>query len=153
MTPSALRFCQMAWDESCDRTLAEIGKHAIEKPPPICILKNFLGEKRARFWYEWNKPLKPKQREFPKKSQPFDRYLDMYRDPREIARTVQRERLERRVREGEVRPAAYPDVFYGENKRSMEPWQHARLMERNTGRGIYARLYADFKNPGLRPPS
>uniref|UniRef100_A0A1I8BCU4 Large ribosomal subunit protein mL38 n=1 Tax=Meloidogyne hapla TaxID=6305 RepID=A0A1I8BCU4_MELHA len=47
ITPSSLRFCQIKWDLSCDKTL------------------NSLGVKSPRYWYEWNKPLKPEQKEFP----------------------------------------------------------------------------------------
>ncbi|KAI6234384.1 39S ribosomal protein L38, mitochondrial [Aphelenchoides fujianensis] len=135
ITPSALRFCQMEWHESCDETLKSLGM----KPP--------------RFWYEWNAPLKPEQKEFPIKTMPFDQYLDMYRDPREVEWRLQREWLERRVHEGEVKPAKFPDVHYAENKKALPHWIHRRLMDKNVGQGAYARLYSDFQNPAFQSRS
>ncbi|KAI6179401.1 39S ribosomal protein L38, mitochondrial [Aphelenchoides besseyi] len=132
ITPSALRFCQMQWDESCDETLKS------------------LGMKSPRFWYEWNEPLKPEQKEFPLKPMPFDRYLDMYRDPREVEQSIRRKWLEQRVHEGEVKPSKYPDFNYAENKKTLPSWIHHRLMEKNVGKGAYARLYSDFQNPAFQ---
>lgn len=106
--------------------------------------------KSPRFWYEWNAPLKPPQKEFPMKSMPFDLYLDMYRHPKEVERTLFREWLEKRVHEGSVEKPKYPDIFYAENKATMPPWMHQRLIDKNTGAGVYARLYSDFVNPAFQ---
>jgi len=132
ITPSALRFSQMEWDETCDELLSSIGM------------------KSPRFWYEWNRPLKPEQKEFPMKPMPFDRYLDMYRDPAEVRQTVAREWLERRVLEGPVVKPKYPDIFYAEHRKELVPWVHRRLMEKNMGQGIYSRLYSDYVNPAFQ---
>ncbi|KAL3123181.1 hypothetical protein niasHT_010351 [Heterodera trifolii] len=54
MSPSALRFCQIKWDKSCDQTMHR------------------LGLKTPRYWYEWNEQMAPEQKEFPMKPMPFD---------------------------------------------------------------------------------
>jgi hypothetical protein len=122
----------MEWHESCDKTLAD------------------AGMKSPRFWYEWNEPVKPAQKEFPMKPMPFDRYLDMYRNPKEVLHTLYRDWLETRVHVGEMTKTKYPDIFYAENRRAMVPWIHRRHIQRNTGTGIYAKLYSDFTNPALQ---
>uniref|UniRef100_A0A915ED56 Mitochondrial ribosomal protein L38 n=1 Tax=Ditylenchus dipsaci TaxID=166011 RepID=A0A915ED56_9BILA len=102
ITPSAVRFCQMKWDESCDVALHE------------------LGLKSPRYWYEWNQLLKPLQKEWPMKPVPFNHYLNMYRDPAEVRRSVQRKRLEMLVNQGsgdKLEKPKYPDVFYRENRK------------------------------------
>lgn len=106
--------------------------------------------KSPRFWYDWNEPRKPKQSKFPMKAMPFDLYLDMYRNPKEVQRTIAREWLEKRVHEGEVKKPKYPDIFYAENKKAMPPWLHQRHIDKNTGSGIYARLYSNFLNPAFQ---
>lgn len=132
VTPSALRFCQMDWDESCDQALAK------------------LGMKSPRFWYDWNEPLKPPQKEFPMKPMPFDEYLDMYRNPKEVERTLYREWLDELVHKGQVEKPKYPDIFYAENKKRMPVWIHRRYMEKNTGSGIYEKFYSEFLNPAFQ---
>lgn len=54
-----------------------------------------LGLKSPQFEYEYTPALKPEQKEFPKKAQPFDLYLDMYRDPKEVEAELLEERLKR----------------------------------------------------------
>jgi hypothetical protein len=58
--------------------------------------------------------------------------------------------LEKRVHEGEFKKPKYPDIFYAENKKSMPPWLHRKLIEKNTGSGVYERLYSDFVNPAFQ---
>ncbi|CAD5208938.1 unnamed protein product [Bursaphelenchus xylophilus] len=132
MTPSAIKFCQVEWDENVDYILHE------------------QGLKSPRFWYEWNEPVKRAQKEFPLKPRPFDKYLDQYRPSEEVLKTVYREWLEKRVHEGKVEKAEYPDIFYAENKKKLPHWQHAQLMDKNVGRGPWARLYDDFQNPAFQ---
>jgi large subunit ribosomal protein L38 len=103
ITPSSLRFCQVKWHEECDKTLHK------------------LGMKSPRYWYEWNEDYKPEQKEFPMKAMPFDLYLDMYRSPESVRREIEKKRIERLVREGEIKPSKYPDIFYAENKKKLPP--------------------------------
>ncbi|VDM56239.1 unnamed protein product [Angiostrongylus costaricensis] len=77
ITPSFISFFQTSYDISVKNQLHGMG------------LKSPLYE------YKYNEPLKPEQKEFPKKPQPFDLYLDMYRDPKEIEQELLEERLRR----------------------------------------------------------
>uniref|UniRef100_A0A914Z8Q2 Large ribosomal subunit protein mL38 n=1 Tax=Panagrolaimus superbus TaxID=310955 RepID=A0A914Z8Q2_9BILA len=123
ITPSALNFSQIKYDESVDKTLHQIGM------------------KSPRFFYEWNEPLKPKQIEFPKKAMPFNHYLDMYRPPELVKREMFKKKLERLVHQGKCEKAEYPDIFYPENKKKLPVWQHKELMRENIGSDKYAALY------------
>jgi hypothetical protein len=84
------------------------------------------------------------------KPMPFDLYFDMYRNPKEVKKTLDREWLEKRVHEGKVERTKFPDIFYAENKKEMPPWLHQRHIDRNMGTGVYARLYSDFANPAFQ---
>uniref|UniRef100_A0A7E4V3R5 Large ribosomal subunit protein mL38 n=1 Tax=Panagrellus redivivus TaxID=6233 RepID=A0A7E4V3R5_PANRE len=123
LTPTAVSFAQFRWDESVDETL-----HAI-------------GSKSPRFFYEWNEPLKPEQKEYPAKPMPFNLYLDMYRPPEVVQREMFSKKLERLVHDGKCEPAPYPDMFYAENRKKLPNWQHKELIKENTGAGKYASLY------------
>lgn len=132
LTPSCLKFSQMEWTESVDKTLES------------------QGIKSPRFWYDWNEPSKPQQREFPIKSVPFDRYLDMYRPPEVVDRQVRREWLEKKVHEDKVEKSQYPDLFYADNKKTLPHWQHRQLIDKNLGKGIWSRLYSEHQNPAFQ---
>uniref|UniRef100_A0A183CBX2 Large ribosomal subunit protein mL38 n=1 Tax=Globodera pallida TaxID=36090 RepID=A0A183CBX2_GLOPA len=132
MSPSALRFCQIKWDESCDQTL------------------HGLGFKSPRYWYEWNKQMSPDQKEYPMKPMPFHYYLDMYRNPETVRREVQRKRLEKlvKLKPGEkLEPEPYPDIDYMKNWSEKPFFEHERLMKENVGEGVWAALYSDYENP------
>uniref|UniRef100_A0AC34RA22 39S ribosomal protein L38, mitochondrial n=1 Tax=Panagrolaimus sp. JU765 TaxID=591449 RepID=A0AC34RA22_9BILA len=123
LTPSALNFAQVKWDESVDETLHQI------------------GSKSPRYFYDWNEVLKPEQKEFPKKPMPFNHYLDMYRPPELVHRDMFKRKLEKLVHEGKCEAAEYPDVMYVENKKKLPRWQHLELIDENLGAGKYAALY------------
>lgn len=38
-------------------------------------INQLLGMKIPRYWYDWNEDLRPEQREFPKKSMPFNEFF------------------------------------------------------------------------------
>jgi len=136
VTPSAIRFCQVLWDESVDNAL------------------HGMGLKSPRYWYEWNAPLKMKQKEFPLKPMPFNHYLDMFRPPDLVRKQIQREKLERLVKlppgTKHLKKPKYPDIFYAEHKKEMPPWQNQQMIKRNTGSGVYAALYQDYINPATQ---
>uniref|UniRef100_A0A915AEE4 39S ribosomal protein L38, mitochondrial n=1 Tax=Parascaris univalens TaxID=6257 RepID=A0A915AEE4_PARUN len=126
LTPSSVAFAQVVWDVSVNKAL-----HA-------------LGMKAPLYEYEYRSPLKVPQKEFPNKAQPFDLYLDQFRDPLE----VEAELLKRRLRMSRVdeRPQQpkYPDMNYAENKKKLPAWQHARLISENSGQG---KNFALWNNP------
>uniref|UniRef100_A0A9J2PH76 Large ribosomal subunit protein mL38 n=1 Tax=Ascaris lumbricoides TaxID=6252 RepID=A0A9J2PH76_ASCLU len=126
LTPSSVAFAQVVWDISVNKAL-----HA-------------LGMKAPLYEYEYRPPLKMPQKEFPNKAQPFDLYLDQFRDPLE----VEAELLKRRLRMSRVdeRPQQpkYPDMNYAENKKKLPAWQHARLISENSGQG---KNFALWNNP------
>ncbi|KAI1722561.1 phosphatidylethanolamine-binding protein [Ditylenchus destructor] len=135
LTPSAVKFCQMKWDESCDKRLHE------------------MGMKSPRYWYNWNEALRPKQAEYPKKPMPFDKYLSMYRDPKAVRKDIWRQRLDMLANlppGKKLEQPKYPDILYADNAKKMPYWAHMNLLKKNRGEGIYAALYRDHQNPVSR---
>ncbi|VDK46916.1 unnamed protein product [Anisakis simplex] len=126
LTPSSIAFSQVLWDLSVNK------------------LFHSLGMKAPIYEYEYRPPLKMMQKEFPNKAQPFDLYLDQFRDPTE----VESELLKRRLRMSRIaqRPQQpkYPDMNYSENKKKLPAWQHARLIKENSGTG---KNFALWNNP------
>ncbi|KAF7637421.1 hypothetical protein Mgra_00003165, partial [Meloidogyne graminicola] len=132
MTPSSLRFCQIKWDLSCDKAL------------------HSLGVKSPRYWYEWDQPLKPEQKEFPLKSMPFNYYLQMFRNPETVRKDVQKKKLEMLIKLNQnkcLEPQKYPDIFYMQNRLNLPPFVHERNIKINIGEGIYSYLYNNYENP------
>ncbi|KJH46607.1 phosphatidylethanolamine-binding protein [Dictyocaulus viviparus] len=119
ITPSSLLFFQTSYDISVKERL-----HAIGLKSPI-------------YEYKYNEALKPEQKEFPKKPQPFDLYLDMYRDPKEVEQELLVERL-RRAQLDDYEAPKWLDPNYNENKRVLPAWQHRRILARE---GRYRALY------------
>uniref|UniRef100_A0A0K0DFG9 Large ribosomal subunit protein mL38 n=1 Tax=Angiostrongylus cantonensis TaxID=6313 RepID=A0A0K0DFG9_ANGCA len=119
ITPSFISFFQTSYDISVKNQLHGMG------------LKSPLYE------YKYNEPLKPEQKEFPKKPQPFDLYLDMYRDPKEIEQELLEERL-RRAQLDDYQAPKWLDPNYNENKKVLPAWQHRRILARE---GRYKALY------------
>ncbi|ULU09510.1 hypothetical protein L3Y34_014132 [Caenorhabditis briggsae] len=111
LTPSAIRFFQTSYDKSVKTTLHSLG------------LKSPLYE------YEYRQALKPAQREFPEKPQPFDLYLDMYRDPKEVEKEILEKRLAE-VKLDHVEEPEWIDPNWVENKKTLPAWQHDRILER-----------------------
>ncbi|CCD68049.1 Large ribosomal subunit protein mL38 [Caenorhabditis elegans] len=112
ITPSAIRFFQTSYDNSVKMAL-----HGLGMTSPL-------------YEYEHRPALKPAQREFPEKPQPFDLYLDMYRDPKE----VEQEMLEKRLAEVKldyVKEPKWVDTDYVENKKKLPAWLHAKKLERD----------------------
>jgi len=131
ITPSAIRFCQTKWDESCDGAMKSIG---------ISI---------PRYFYMWNEKIKPEQKEFSMKSVPFDLYMDMYRNPATVKKEIQRKRLELLIdsQSDVLSPQKYPDLFYDEHVKNMPKFAHRDKIQQNIGKGIWSAIYSDYKNP------
>lgn len=126
ITPSAVSFSQVTWDISVNDFLHKIGM-------------------KAPFYrYQFRPKLKMKQKEFPNKPQPFDCYLDQFRDPVEMETEVLKKRLAiRTLCENPVRPK-YPDISFSEHRQALPHWQHTRILKENAGVG---RFYALWNNP------
>nr|CAD2185619.1 unnamed protein product [Meloidogyne enterolobii]CAD2196341.1 unnamed protein product [Meloidogyne enterolobii] len=131
ITPSSLRFCQIKWDPSCDRAL------------------HSLGVKSPRYWYEWDQPLKPEQKEFPLKPMPFNHYLQMFRNPETVRKEVLKKKLEMLVKSKEehLKPQKYPDIFYMQNRLNLPSFVQEKNIKINIGEGIYSFLYNNYENP------
>ncbi|GMT29799.1 hypothetical protein PFISCL1PPCAC_21096 [Pristionchus fissidentatus] len=112
LTPSALLFSNVAYDVSVKEAL-----HAQSLQSPI-------------FEYEWRERSKRAQKEHPLKPMPFDLYLDQFRDPKEVQAELVRERLEK-VGIDDVTPPRFLDDNYVENKKNLDAWRHAKLLEKN----------------------
>ncbi|EGT34123.1 hypothetical protein CAEBREN_22866 [Caenorhabditis brenneri] len=122
LTPSAIRFFQTSYNNSVKTALHSLG------------LKSPLYE------YEYRPALKPAQREFPEKPQPFDLYLDMYRDPKEVEKEVLEKRLSE-VKLDNVKEPKWIDPDYVENKKKLPAWLHSKQLER---KGVgYAKYHND----------
>ncbi|CAI2307851.1 unnamed protein product [Caenorhabditis sp. 36 PRJEB53466] len=113
LTPSAIRFFQTSYDDSVKKALHSLG------------LKSPLYE------YEYTPALKPTQREFPEKPQPFDLYLDMYRDSKEVEQEILEQRLAA-VQLEDVQEPKWVDPDYVENKKKLPAWLHAKMIERKS---------------------
>ncbi|VDO48089.1 unnamed protein product [Haemonchus placei] len=119
ITPSCATFFQTAYEISVKNRLHKMG------------LKSPIYE------YQYNEALKPEQKEFPKKPQPFDLYMDMYRDPKEVEQELLEERL-RRAQLDDYQAPKWLDPNYNENKKELPAWQHRRILARE---GRYRALY------------
>ncbi|KAJ1359756.1 hypothetical protein KIN20_018551 [Parelaphostrongylus tenuis] len=119
ITPSCISFFQTSYDISVKNRL------------------HLMGLKSPIYEYKYNEALKPEQKEFPKKPQPFDLYLDMYRDPKEIEQELLEERL-RRAQLDDYQAPKWLDPNYNENKVVLPAWQHRRILARE---GRYKALY------------
>ncbi|XGW23480.1 hypothetical protein V3C99_005593 [Haemonchus contortus] len=119
ITPSCATFFQTTYEISVKNRLHKMG------------LKSPIYE------YQYNEALKPEQKEFPKKPQPFDLYMDMYRDPKEVEQELLEERL-RRAQLDDYQAPKWLDPNYNENKKELPAWQHRRILARE---GRYRALY------------
>ncbi|CAG9538003.1 unnamed protein product [Cercopithifilaria johnstoni] len=124
-TPSALSFAQASWDVSVNEALHRIGMKS-----PI-------------YEYRYNPPVKVDQKEFPLRSQPFNLYLDQFRDPKEIHADLLKRRLQMRKIDKSPEQPEYPDIDYAEHKKNTPFWQHDRLMKENSGSGRYKALWSN----------
>ncbi|KAF1769285.1 hypothetical protein GCK72_001101 [Caenorhabditis remanei] len=119
LTPSAIRFFQTSYDNSVKTKL------------------HSLGLKSPLYDYEYRPALKPDQREFPEKPQPFDLYLDMYRDSKEVEKEILEKRLSE-IKLDNVEEPKWIDPDYVENKKKLPAWLHAKILERKgVGHGKY----------------
>ncbi|VDK68145.1 unnamed protein product [Litomosoides sigmodontis] len=122
-SPSALSFAQASWDVSVNKALHK------------------MGMKSPIYEYEYNPPVKMDQKEFPLKPQPFNLYLDQFRDPKEVHADLLKRRLQmRKINKNPEKPE-YPDINYAEHKKNMPFWQHDNLMKENSGSGLYKALW------------
>ncbi|EFO20240.1 phosphatidylethanolamine-binding protein [Loa loa] len=124
-TPSALSFAQASWDVSVNETLHRIGMKS-----PI-------------YEYQYNPPVKVSQKEFPLKPQPFNLYLDQFRNPKEVHADLLKRRLQMRRIDKNPEQPKYPDIDYVEHKKNMPFWQHDNLMRKNSGSGRYKALWSN----------
>ncbi|VDK64526.1 unnamed protein product [Onchocerca ochengi] len=124
-TPSALSFAQASWDVSVNEALHRIGMKA-----PI-------------YEYQYNPPVKMDQKEFPLKPQPFNLYLDQFRNPKKIHEDLLKRRLQMRKIDKSPEQPKYPDIDYVENKKNMPFWQHDNLLKENSGSGRYKALWSN----------
>ncbi|CAJ0592857.1 unnamed protein product [Cylicocyclus nassatus] len=131
ITPSSVLFFQTCYDDSVRLQLHEMG------------LKSPLYE------YKYNEPLKPEQKEFPKRPQPFDMYLDMYRDPKEVEKELLEERL-KRAQLDDYQAPKWLDPNYNENKKNLPAWQHRRILAREVHKVPYSTIWSGRKkyDPG-----
>ncbi|CAI4223099.1 unnamed protein product [Auanema sp. JU1783] len=111
ITPSAISFFQTTYDKS------------------VITQLHSMGLKSPIYSYQYNEALKPKQKEFPEKSEPFDLYMDMYRDPKDVEAEMLEERLKRAQLDDHQAPK-WLDVNYNENKRNLPSWLHRRMLQR-----------------------
>ncbi|KAF8365489.1 mrpl-38 [Pristionchus pacificus] len=112
VTPSALNFANVAYDVSVKEAL-----HAENLQSPL-------------YEYEWNERMKRDQKEFPLKPMPFDLYFDQFRDPKDVQADLLRERF-KKVSIDDVTPPKFLDDNYVENKKKLDAWNHAKLLEKN----------------------
>ncbi|KAL3998499.1 Phosphatidylethanolamine-binding family protein [Acanthocheilonema viteae] len=124
-TPSALSFAQVSWDVSVNEALHRIGMKS-----PI-------------YEYQYNPPVKMNQKEFPLKPQPFNLYLDQFREPKEVHADLLKKRLQMRKVDKNPEQHKYPDIDYAEHKKNMPFWQHDNLMKENSGSGRYKALWSN----------
>uniref|UniRef100_A0A0K0F2W4 Large ribosomal subunit protein mL38 n=1 Tax=Strongyloides venezuelensis TaxID=75913 RepID=A0A0K0F2W4_STRVS len=123
ITPSSICFSQVTWDETVDGVLKE------------------MGEGVPEFEYEWREPLVRKQREYPENPQPFDLYLDKYRPKEVVYKEIETMKLEMSTSDGPPKKPKYPDFDYVNNKKKLPHWEHQKLLRKNSGVGVYGRLY------------
>ncbi|MFH4975128.1 hypothetical protein AB6A40_001837 [Gnathostoma spinigerum] len=126
LTPSSISFFQASWDMSVNNAIHNLGLEV-----PI-------------YEYEYSRPLKMKQKEFPNKPMPFDLYLDQFRDPKEVDEEILKKRLSLSTVKEPAKQPKYPDIWYVENKRRLPYWMHSRLIRENSGEGRY---YGLWNNP------
>ncbi|VDN08146.1 unnamed protein product [Thelazia callipaeda] len=122
-TPCAVSFAQVTWDLSVNKALHRIGMKS-----PI-------------YEYMSNPPLKMEQKEFPIKPQPFNLYLDQFRDPKEVHADLLKRRLQMRTVDRNPEQPKYPDIDFAKHKKSMPFWQHDILLKENSGSGRYKALW------------
>ncbi|VIO96137.1 Uncharacterized protein BM_BM6363 [Brugia malayi] len=124
-TPSSLSFAQASWDASVNEALHRIGMKS-----PI-------------YEYQYYPPVKMDQKEFPLKPQPFNLYLDQFRNPKEIHADLLKKRLQMRKADKSPEQPKYPDIDYVEHKRYMPFWQHDNLIKENSGFSRYRVLWSN----------
>ncbi|MCP9258044.1 39s ribosomal protein [Dirofilaria immitis] len=122
-TPSAISFAQASWDVSVNEAFHRIGMKS-----PI-------------YEYQYNPPVKMDQKEFPLKPQPFNLYLDQFRDPKEVNADLLKRRLQMREIDKNPEQPKYPDIDYAEHKKNIPFWQHDNLLKENSGSGRYKALW------------
>lgn len=123
LTPCFIAFTQTIWDMSVNR----------------CLHK--LDSKAPYYKYNYISPLKMTQKEFPNKPQPFDLYLDHFRDPVDMEAEILKKRLSLRVIKENPCLPKYPDINYKDNKKILPAWQHEKLIKQNIGAGRYNALW------------
>ncbi|XP_064640863.1 large ribosomal subunit protein mL38-like [Lineus longissimus] len=99
VTPAGLAFFQSEYDESVQTTF-----------------HNILNVREPAFEYDYPPDFHPEQQRYPWKK-PFNLYLERYRDKKEIAEEVLKERLSMISPFKELpKQPKYPDVFFMPNK-------------------------------------
>ncbi|VDP26567.1 unnamed protein product [Soboliphyme baturini] len=143
ITPAGLCFFQSEWDISCKRCfedqLSKMADFRLESATGKFL---FVDMQEPVYKYEWPAPFVPPQEVIPKEPQPFNLYLDKYRDLQDIEREILVKRLSRLspFKDGPVK-SKYPNIFFREEKETLPSWLHAEKVKENLGIGKYQSLY------------
>ncbi|KRX54030.1 39S ribosomal protein L38, mitochondrial [Trichinella sp. T9] len=106
ITPAGLAFCQCEWDSSCTACFHDI-----------------LNMKEPVYKYQWPAPYIPPQEYIPEEPQPFNEYLDKYRDVESIEKQLLMKRLSRSSAfQCDPEMPKYPNIFYKEEKLTVPSW-------------------------------
>ncbi|KRX85270.1 39S ribosomal protein L38, mitochondrial [Trichinella sp. T6] len=128
ITPAGLAFCQCEWDSSCTACFHDI-----------------LNMKEPVYKYQWPAPYIPPQEYIPEEPQPFNEYLDKYRDVESIEKQLLMKRLSRSSAfQCDPEMPKYPNIFYKEEKLTVPSWLMLERYKENLGLGKYSSIY---KNP------
>ncbi|KAL1243953.1 Large ribosomal subunit protein [Trichinella spiralis] len=128
ITPAGLAFCQCEWDSSCTACFHDI-----------------LNMKEPVYKYQWPAPYIPPQEYIPEEPQPFNEYLDKYRDVESIEKQLLMKRLLRSSAfQCDPEMPKYPNIFYKEEKLTVPSWLMLERYKENLGLGKYSSIY---KNP------
>ncbi|KRZ67284.1 39S ribosomal protein L38, mitochondrial [Trichinella papuae] len=128
ITPAGLAFFQCEWDSSCTACFHDI-----------------LNMKEPVYKYQWPAPYIPPQEYIPEEPQPFNEYLDKYRDVESIEKQLLMKRLSRSSAfQCDPEMPKYPNIFYNEEKLTVPSWLMLERYKENLGLGKYSSIY---KNP------
>ncbi|XP_014680799.1 PREDICTED: 39S ribosomal protein L38, mitochondrial-like [Priapulus caudatus] len=134
ITPAGIGFFQADWDSS----VSDIFHKTLDMKEPV---------------YEFDSP--PLhiaiQRQVPHK-QPFNLYLDRYRDPKDIAKEVLTKRFsDRSPFSGEPRRRQFPGIMPWSSLNDRDPllpsWRKAQIQKERDGRQRYRHIYENRPGP------
>jgi len=123
LTPASQRFFQSTYDDSV-----------------TSVFYDLLDMKEPSYGYDWPEPERPLQYKYPEKT-PFNEYLDLYRDRKDINEQVLKERLSMMISpfDGYPAPERWPNA--GQFKPwETETWLEDEIMEKRLKRGKWRDL-------------